>query len=100
MKSGVFTILSWAARAPIVLLWGPPYNIGNTAVSIFYEISPFFEKIIPLLGPLNDLWVVEDTTSAYSNGSFASYAATNPEICAISTRRYAPTSSQISLNLL
>jgi len=29
------------------------------------------EKIIPDLGPLKVLWVVEVTTSAYSNGLFA-----------------------------
>ena len=57
-------------------------------------------NIIPPRGPLNVLCVVDVTTSAYSTGFGWRPAATNPAICAISTIKYAPTLSAISLNLL
>ena len=51
------------------------------------------------LGPLRVLCVVVVMTSAYGTGDGYTPEATNPAICAISTTRYAPTSSAISLNL-
>ena len=57
-------------------------------------------KIIPPLGPRSVLWVVVVTTSAYGIGLGCAPPATRPAMCAISTIKYAPTSSQISLNFL
>ena len=54
--------------------------------------------MIPDLGPLKVLCVVEVTTSANGTGEGYRSAATNPDTWAISTKKYAPTSSAISLN--
>ena len=40
--------------------------------------------MIPDLGPLKDLCVVDVTTCEYSKGSSATFAATKPEMCAMS----------------
>ena len=53
------------------------------------------KKIIAPRGPRSDLCVVVVMTSAYSKGEGTTPAATRPEMCAMSARRYAPTLSQI-----
>ena len=80
------TCLNYAANAAIWALWGPPWSIGNTPKSI-WSAKFYFEKIMPALGPLNDLWVVDDTTSEYSNGLFNYWAATSPLMWAISDNK-------------
>mmetsp|Transcript_18104 Transcript_18104/g.50864 ORF Transcript_18104/g.50864 Transcript_18104/m.50864 type:complete len:222 (-) Transcript_18104:25-690(-) len=59
------------------------------------RLGPRRKKIMPARGPRRDLCVVVVTMSAYSNGQFCSPVATSPEMCAISTRRKAPTLSQM-----
>ena len=49
------------------------------------------KKIIAPRGPRRDLCVVVVTISECSNGEGITPAATIPEICAISVKRYAPT---------
>ncbi len=47
-------------------------------------------------GPRSVLCVVQVTTSAYGTGLGCTPAATRPPMCAMSTIRYAPTSSAIA----
>eukprot|EP00427_Karlodinium_veneficum_P048897 CAMPEP_0169222730 /NCGR_PEP_ID=MMETSP1016-20121227/21753_1 /TAXON_ID=342587 /ORGANISM="Karlodinium micrum, Strain CCMP2283" /LENGTH=79 /DNA_ID=CAMNT_0009301055 /DNA_START=16 /DNA_END=255 /DNA_ORIENTATION=+ len=61
--------------------------------------SVYLKKIMPARGPRKDLCVVVVTTSQYVKGSGCCFVATNPEICAMSASKSAPTSSAISRNL-
>ena len=79
---------------------GPPCKPGKIELLNFFINASLFVKIIPPLGPRNTLWVVDVTTSAYLVGFGYAPPATKPEKCAISTKKYAPTLSQISLNFL
>ena len=56
------------------------------------------QRIKPPRGPRNDLWVVLVTTSAKGTGLGYKPAAIKPATCAISTTKYAPTLSAMSLN--
>ena len=67
------------ALAAITCIKGPPCKPGKTAELIFLIISSLLVRIIPLRAPLNVLWVVEVTISAYSMGFGYSLPATNPE---------------------
>ncbi len=60
--------LKQTALAAITCIKGPPCEPGNIAELNFFINSSLFVKIIPPLGPLKTLWVVEVTTSAYSSG--------------------------------
>ena len=55
--------------------------------------------MMPPLGPLNVLWVVEVTMWAYFTGLLSRPAAIMPAVWAMSTMRIAPTLSAISLIL-
>ena len=86
LYSGVATCFRVIARAAIWLLWGPPCIEGKTPKFIlssksyspsspwekdpprFLNFFPFLKNIIPPLGPLRFLWVVDVTTSQYSKG--------------------------------
>ena len=101
------------ALAAITCSRGPPWFPGNMAESktedIFFKF-PFFNFkpnglskslpiiIIPPLGPLRVLWVVEVITWQCGTGSLRKPLAISPDGCAISAWRNAPTSSAISLN--
>ena len=76
---------------------GPPCCPGNTAESIRLPNSSV-HRISPPRPPPIVLWIVVVTTSAYGTGLGCSPAATSPAKCAISTTRYAPTSSAIARN--
>ena len=84
----------------MVCIKGPPCKPGKTAEFIFLFNSSLFVKIIPPLGPLKTLCVVEVTTSANFIGLGYCPPATKPAKCAISTIRVAFTVSAISLNFL
>lgn len=86
LYSGVATCFRVIAKAAIWLLWGPPCIEGKTPKFIlssksyspsspwekdpprFLNFFPFLKNIIPPLGPLRFLWVVDVTTSQYSKG--------------------------------
>ena len=67
------------ALAAITCISGPPCKPGKTELLNFFPRSKSFESIIPPLGPLIVLWVVDVTTCACGNGSGYSLAATKPE---------------------
>ncbi len=72
---------------------GPPCRPGNTALLIFLPSSGSFDRIMPPRGPRSVLCVVVVTTCACGSGLGNRSAATRPAKCAMSTMKYAPTSS-------
>ncbi len=76
---------------------GPPCMPGNTARSIACACSSL-QRMKPERGPASVLCVVEVTKSQFGTGLGWMPAATSPAKCAMSQRRYAPTSSAISRN--
>mmetsp|Transcript_13356 Transcript_13356/g.26314 ORF Transcript_13356/g.26314 Transcript_13356/m.26314 type:complete len:251 (+) Transcript_13356:187-939(+) len=95
LNSGCLACSRATASAAMVWLWGPPWSAGKTAwlmqVSKSKASPPCVlerrKKMMPERGPRSDLCVVDDTTSAYSKGESASWAATRPEMWAMSTIR-------------
>mmetsp|Transcript_27688 Transcript_27688/g.87539 ORF Transcript_27688/g.87539 Transcript_27688/m.87539 type:complete len:329 (+) Transcript_27688:28-1014(+) len=96
-KAGVATSLSCTASAPIVALCGPPCKAGKTAPSTA-PCSSRLQKMRPPRGPRRLLCVVLVTTSACGKGDGCRPVATRPLMCAMSTSKYAPTSSQMLRN--
>ena len=64
LKSSDKASLKQTALAAITCIKGPPCKPGNIALLNFFIKSSLFVRIIPPLGPLKTLCVVEVTTSA------------------------------------
>ncbi len=80
MNSGSSASLKATALAAITCINGPPWVPGNTNELNFFSSSSFdLQIIIPPLGPLKVLWVVDVTTSAKGTGLGYTPAATKPE---------------------
>ena len=76
--------LKHTALAAIICIKGPPCIPGKIFLS--KSLAYFsLQRINPPLGPLNVLWVVEVTKSAYGTGDGWAPVATKPAIWAIST---------------
>ena len=75
---------------------GPPCRPGKTAVSSRFAISGSVVITTAPRGPQSVLCVVNVITCACGSGLLSTPAATMPARCAMSARRYAPTSSAIS----
>ncbi len=97
LNSWLAATLKETALAAITCSRGPPWKPGKTDEFSFFAKS-FFARMMPPRGPPRVLWVVEVTTSACSTGLGCSPAATRPAKCAMSTHRYASTSSAIRRN--
>ena len=99
LNSGFKASPNATAFAHITCISGPPCSPGKTAELIFLACCSLLVRTIPPLGPLSVLWVVDVTTSAYSNGFGYIPVATNP-----ANEPYQPkvelTLSAIALNFL
>lgn len=98
LNSSEAATLKETAFAAITCSSGPPWKPGKTAELSFLAKSVPRARMMPPRGPPSVLWVVEVTTSAYGTGLACSPAATRPAKWAMSTHRYAPTSSAIRRN--
>ena len=72
---------------------GPPWMPGKMAEFTFLAIASSLVRIMPPRGPRKVLCVVVVATSAKPSGLGCNPAATSPAKWAMSTKRYAPTSS-------